>query len=470
MLISQLLKCLNLEFKGEDRDIKYITDNSQNCVSDCIFVCHNGAEKYIDEAIGKGAVLVVAGEKQNENCVKVEDTRKAYSLLCAEFFKNSHKKLKLIGVTGTNGKTTTASMIYHILSANGKKCGLVGTTGYLKCEGEEKSSLTTPDPFELHRLFSEMAKCSTEFCIIEASSQGLFQQRLYPLEFETAILTNITRDHLDYHGTMENYVSAKKELFKKAQRCIINRDDLYFNEISKDIEGELLSYSLKNDEASFTAKSLRFSEGSTDYIIVSEGLIHRLKLQLPGAYNVSNSMAAVVACLKAGISLDGIAAALKTFYGVKGRFEILPLDKDFKVIIDYAHTPDSLKQVLLSLSSFPKNRVITLFGCGGNRDEGKRAEMGSVAVSYSDVVILTEDNPRNEPPLDIIDDILKGMEGTRTPVYVFENRTKAIEYALKIAEKNDIILLAGKGHETYQVIGEKKFPYDERKIVAELLK
>lgn len=469
MLVSKLLECLGCEYQGQDKDVKIITDNSKKCGAESIFVCHESTGKYIDEALKNGAILVVAKEKFNDKCIKVEDTRKAYSLLCAEFFENSHKKLKLIGVTGTNGKTTVASMIYHILSASGKKCGLVGTTGYLKCEGKEESALTTPDPFELHRLFYEMVKCSTEFCVLEASSQGLIQQRLYPLEFESAIFTNITRDHLDYHGTMENYISAKKELFKNSHRCIINKDDPYYKEIEQVSKGEIITYSLKDDEAVFTAKGIRFSEGSTDYLIVSESLIHRLKLRLPGSYNVANSMAAVVACLKEGLSLEEIASALKTFYGVKGRFEILPIDKDYKVIIDYAHTPDSLKQVLLSLASFPKNRVITLFGCGGNRDEGKRAEMGSVAVAYSDVVILTADNPRNEPALDIIDDILKGMKGTKTPVFVFENRTKAIEYALKTARKNDIILLAGKGHETYQIIGDEKIPYDERKIVASIL-
>lgn len=469
MLISRLLQCLDTEFKIEDRDIKYITDNSRKCVPDSIFVCHKGAEGYIDTALQNGAVLVISGEKYNEKCVAVKDTRKAYSLLCAEFFENSHKKLKLIGVTGTNGKTTVSSMIYHILSANGKKCGLIGTAGYLKCKGEEDASLTTPDPFLMHRLFSEMAACNTEFCVIEASSQGLFQERLYPLEFENAVFTNLTQDHLDYHGTMENYRRAKEKLFSASDKCIINADDNYKDCFIAASKQEVITYSLKDDEADFTAKYIKFSEGTTDYVIVSEGLIHRIKLQLPGAYNISNSMAAVICCLQNGISLEGIAAALRTFYGVKGRFEILPLDKDYKVIIDYAHTPDSLKQVLLSLSSFPKNRVITVFGCGGDRDNSKRAEMGKVASLYSDTVIITSDNPRHEKPMKIIEDILKGAEDTGKPIYIFEERRKAIEYALKIAQKNDIILLAGKGHETYQIIGDEKIPCDERKIVAELL-
>ena len=198
-------------------------------------------------------------------------------------------------------------------------------------------------------------------------------------------------------------------------------------------------------------------------------LIHRIKLQTPGNHNIYNSMAAIVAALRCGLTLEEAANALRSFYGVKGRFEILPLKTDYRVIIDYAHTPDSLKQVLLTLSSFNKNRLITLFGCGGERDKSKRGEMGRIAAFYSDVVIITNDNPRHENPTEIIDDILKGTEDTKTPVYIIENRKKAIEYALQKAQKNDIILLAGKGHETYQIIGDEKISFDERKTVAELL-
>lgn len=470
MLISRLLQSIHAEFKTEDKDVKFITDNSEKCVPDSIFVCHEGAEQYIDSAVKKGAILVVAKEKFTENCVIVENTRKAYSLLCAEFFFHSYKKLRLIGVTGTNGKTTVSSMIYHILSAAGKKCALLGTAGYLHCEEENSASLTTPDPFEMHRMFYEMTECGTEFCIMEASSQGLFQERLYPLEFEIGILTNLTSDHLDYHGNMENYRKAKEKLFERSHKSIINADDNYSESFISASKGKVLTYSLKKDEADFTAKYIRFFEGVTDYVIVGNELIHRIKLQTPGNYNIYNSMAALVAAMECGIALQESANSLRNFYGVKGRFEILPIQKDYKVIIDYAHTPDSLKQVLLSLSDFPKNRLITLFGCGGDRDKSKRGEMGKIAAFYSDMVILTSDNPRHEEPSLIIDDILRGMGKTKTPVYIIENRRKAIEYALQKAKKNDIILLAGKGHETYQIIGDEKNPFDERKIVADLIK
>ncbi len=469
MLISRLLQCINAVPLTEDREVENITDNSEKCVPGSIFVCHEGAEKYLSSAMEKGAVLVIAKKKLCENCVTVEDTRKAYSLLCAEFFSHSYKNLRLIGVTGTNGKTTVSSMLYHILSCSGKKCALIGTAGYLRCDEENSATLTTPDPFLMHRMFYEMTKCNTEFCIMEASSQGLFQERLYPLSFEVGVFTNLTPDHLDYHGDMENYRKAKEILFKSSNKSVINADDKNADSFIEASEGKVITYSLKKDEADFTAKYIRFFEGVTDYVIVARELIHRVRLQTPGNYNIYNSMAAIITAMECGISLEESANALKNFYGVKGRFEILPIHKDYKVIIDYAHTPDSLKQVLLSLSSFPKNRIITLFGCGGNRDKSKRGEMGRIAAFYSDMVILTSDNPRDENPSDIIDDIIEGIGITKTPVYIIENRRKAIEYALKKAQKNDIILLAGKGHETYQITSEGKMPFDERKIVASLL-
>ena len=427
MLLSKLLKSIDCELFTEDVEIGFITDNSEKCRENSIFVCHDGAEKFIDSAIQKGAVAVVASEKFRENSVSVIDTRKAYSKLCAEFFSHSYKNLKLIGVTGTNGKTTVSSMLYHILTMSGKNCALLGTTGYLHCGENEEASLTTPDPFEMHRMISEMTECETEYCIMEASSQGLFQERLYQLEFEVSVFTNLTSEHLDYHGNMENYRKAKEKLFSQSKVSVINLDDENAESFLEAAEGERITYSLKKDEADFTAKYIRFFEGVTDYVIVGNELIHRIKLQTPGNHNIYNSVAAIVAALKCGLTLEEAANALRSFYGVKGRFEILPLKTDYRVIIDYAHTPDSLKQVLLTLSSFNKNRLITLFGCGGDRDKTKRGEMGKIAAFYSDVVIITSDNPRHENPSEIIDDILKGTEETKTPVYIIENRKKAIE-------------------------------------------
>lgn len=469
MLISKLLFQSGIEYKNEDKDIKYITDDSRKVREDTLFVCHEKGEDYVRQALERGAVAVIAEKKVCENAIIVEDTRKTYSLLCAAFFGFSHKRLRLIGVTGTNGKTTVSTMLYNILTMAGHKCALFGTVCNKLCGESSESALTTPDSFYMHGKFREMTECNTEYCIIEASSQGLVQQRLYGLEFEAGIFLNLTEDHLDYHGDMESYKNAKKLLFSASRLSVINDDDSYKDEFIAAAAGEVKTYSLKSDEADFTAKCIKFSEGITDYAIVSDGLIHRIKLKIPGAYNVSNSMAAIITALSLGVSLDSCSAALRNFYGVRGRFEIVPTDRDFKIIIDYAHTPDSLRQVLLTLGGFPKNRVITVFGCGGDRDREKRGEMGKIAADYSDMVIVTSDNPRNEEPMDIIRDIVGAVKSTKTPMFIHQDRRKAIEFALKNAKENDIILLAGKGHETTQTVKGEEIPMDERKIIQELL-
>ncbi len=469
MLISQLLFQSGIEYKNEDKDIKYITDDSRKVRQDTLFVCHEKGESYLQQALEKGAVAVIAEKKVCENAIIVEDTRKAYSLLCAAFFGFCHKRLRLIGVTGTNGKTTVSTMIYNILTMAGHKCALFGTVYNKLCGENSTSVLTTPDSFYMHEKFREMTECKTEFCIIEASSQGLCQQRLYGLRFEVGVFLNLTEDHLDYHGEMENYKNAKKLLFSSSRLSVINYDDAYKDEFIGAASGRVKTYSLKSDEADFTAKCIKFSEGNTDYAIVSDSLIHRIKLKIPGAYNVSNSMAAIITALETGVSLESSASSLRNFYGVKGRFEIVPTDRDFKVIIDYAHTPDSLRQVLLTLKNFPKNRIITLFGCGGDREKEKRSEMGKIAAEYSDMVIVTSDNPRNEEPVDIIEDIISSIRDTKTPLYIHKDRKQAIAFALKNAKENDIILLAGKGHETYQIVKGEEIPMDERKIIKELL-
>ncbi len=470
MLISRLLKAIDIAYKEKDADIKFITDDSRKCEKDCIFVCTKKGTDYVETAIKNGAAVVIAEGKVCENCVVVPDARKAFAVLSAEFFQNSNKRLRLIGITGTNGKTTTAEMLYAILTAAGKKCGLISTVRNISGESETVAEYTTPDPFILHRTFYELCEKGAEYCIVECSSQGLNQNRLYGLIFEIGIFTNLTRDHLDYHLTQENYKESKKMLFSESDLSVINLDDKNADEFISSSKGKVITYSLKKDEASFTAKCIKETEEGSDYAFVGDSIIHRIKLKVPGLFNISNSMAALAASVHLGISLDFGAAALRCFYGVKGRMEILPLNEEYKVIIDYAHTPDSLRQVLLSLTNFKKGRLITVFGCGGDRDKDKRRLMGETVAELSDIAVVTSDNPRTEEPQSIIDDILSGMEKSKTPVFIHENRTKAIEYALKTARKDDIILLCGKGHETYQIIGQEKLPYDEREIVLRILK
>ncbi len=470
MLISRLLKAIDKEYKEKDADIKLITDDSRKCEKDCIFVCTEKGNDYVKEALSKGAALVIAQEKLCESCIVVPDAREAYAILSAELFGNCHKRLRLIGVTGTNGKTTVCEMLYSIMTAEGKRCGLTSTVRNITSDAETDAQLTTPDPFTLHRLFYELCRSGAEYCIVECSSQGLSQKRLHGLSFEMGILTNFSQDHLDYHKNEESYLEAKKMLFAQSETGIINLDDPRAEAFISACKGRVFTYSAAKDEADFTAKAVNLSGEGSDYAFVGDSIIHRIKLKLPGLFNISNSMAALSAAVKLGFSLDGCAAGLRNFYGVRGRMELLPVNKEYDVIIDYAHTPDGLRQLLLAVSSFKKGRIITVFGCGGDRDKDKRSIMGSTVCEFSDIAVITSDNPRSEDPQDIIDDILEGTKNSKTTVYIHKNRTKAIEFALKNAAKNDIILLCGKGHEIYQLVGKEKIPYDERQIVLELLK
>ena len=469
MLVSQLFECADFSREIKNKEIKNITDNSLNCCEGSVFICHKSGEKYVNEALSRGAILVVAEKQLCDNCYVTDDVAGEYARLSAEFFGNRHKNLKLIAVTGTNGKTTTANMIYTILTFSGKKCGLMGTVKSNICGEETESMLSTPDPFEMHRMFSRLYDWGAEYCIIEASSQGISEGRLSGLEFYLSVLTNISRDHLDYHGTMENYIESKKSIFPLSQKAIINADDEVSREFIEKCKGKVITYSLDKNEADYVAKSVKTREDGSDYAVIADYAIHRIKLSVPGEFNIMNSLAAVAAGIECNVSLEFCAYALKNFTGVKGRMEIVETSAEYKIIIDYAHTPDAMKKVLLCLNSFPHNRIITVFGCGGERDRDKRAQMGDIALQLSDTVIITSDNPRSEEPVKIIDDILSGMKKSKKSVYIHENRRKAIEYALKIAGKNDIILLAGKGHETYQLIGNEKLPMDEREIVREIL-
>ncbi len=469
MLISQLLNAIDISYKGEDKDIKYITDDSRKCKADSLFVCHRNAQEYIPDALSKGAVFVIGEAGFDKAEVTVEDTRKAFAILCSAFFGDCHKSLRLIGVTGTNGKTTTCYMIHNIMTVSSRRCGLISTVKNNTCKDEFDSELTTPDCFELHRMLSEVKKSGGEFCVIEASSQGLDQKRLYGLHFEAAVLTNLTEDHLDYHGNFENYKNAKLTLFKNSDFAVINFDEPQKDAFICAVDGKAVTYSLFDNSASYTAKCIECNERETNYAFVGDSMIHRIKLKAPGRFNVANSLAAISLCLELGFTLAECANGLRQFYSVKGRMEFLPLNSDFSVIIDYAHTEDSLRQCLLFLNSIKKGRLITVFGCGGNREKEKRGKMGSIVGELSDFVIVTSDNPRFEDPNEIINDIVSGMKKSKKTLFIQENRKKAIEYALKRAEKNDIIFLAGKGHETSQQIGDEKLPFDEREIIKEFL-
>lgn len=476
MLLSQLLKSLEVKSSFTDCEIASVTDKFDNINKGDVFVCikgnrfdaHTLAVRAIEE---KGAAAVVTERDTGAaNQVIVENTRKAYSFMCWEFFSRPTESLKMIGITGTNGKTTVSFLIKHILEEAGKKCGLLGTVINLVGDEERPSSLTTPDPFEMQMLFREMVEKGCEVCIMEVSSQALSQQRVAPIIFDLGIFTNLTQDHLDYHGTMENYKEAKHLLFENCKKVILNDDDEASEYMSSGITAEKVTYSIRNNSSDYTAMNPSLRDRSVAYELVGKNAsISRIKLNIPGEFSIYNSMAAAAAAIEIGVPMDEARNALATSKGVKGRMETVDTDKDYTVIIDYAHSPDGLINVLKSLRKVYTRRIITVFGCGGDRDKTKRPIMGEIAGNMSDIVVVTSDNPRTEEPQAIIDDILAGMGRCKGKIHVVCDRTEAIAKALSLAKKDDVVLLAGKGHETYQILGTTKIHYDEREIVKEIL-
>lgn len=456
-------------------EITGITSDSRNVKPGNVFVCIRGGTSdghtFAKQAADMGAAVIVAEHDTGiSSQIIVKDTRQAYAEMCANYFGRPADKLKLIGVTGTNGKTTVTFLIKQILEKSGKKSGLIGTIQNMIGDRVLPAKYTTPDPYELNSLFSLMLKSGCEYAVMEVSSQALHQQRVYGLKFDQAIFTNFTQDHLDYHKTLENYFAAKKMLFSMCDTAIINEDDPKARELIGGIKCDVRTYSLNNTAADFTAENVEIRADGADYDFVHSNVSEHIRTNLPGRFSVYNSLAAAASTYTAGISADIIAEAMPQIGGVKGRMEVVPTGRDFTVIIDYAHTPDALENVCKTLDGIKSGRLVTLFGCGGNRDKGKRPKMAETAARNSDFLIITSDNPRNEEPGEIIRDILTGLEGCNTPYKVVEDRIEAINYAVKNARKNDIILLAGKGHETYQILKNNKvIELDERKEVAKAL-
>ena len=388
--------------------------------------------------------------------------------MCAKWFGNPADSLKLIGVTGTNGKTSITYMIKSILESAGHKVGLIGTIHNMIGDRIIETKNTTPGVYELNHLFALMKENGCDYAVMEVSSHALDQKRVCNLCFDIAVFTNLTQDHLDYHITMDNYLDAKKKLFKMCKTAVVNADDEYCAKLIEGLDCKVVSYSLE-DSSTYSAKAVKYQPASVEYELVSNDILNHIKFNTGGKFSVYNSMCAAICALELGFPIATVTGAIESISGIKGRAESVPTGKDFTVIIDYAHTPDGLKNILKTFRDCEKNRVIALFGCGGDSDKTKRPIMGSIAVRYADYVIVTSDNPRSEDPSMIIKDILEGTNGSSTPVKVIENRIEAIKYAISIAQKDDIIVLAGKGHETYQILNTGTIHLDEREIVREAL-
>ena len=472
MKLSALLQGVETISSFQDVEIERVTDKDTEISKNTLFVCIDGnrcdGHSLVKLAIEKGAVAVVASrDLKISNQILVADSRKALAIIAANYYGNPAKRLKLIGVTGTNGKTSTTFFIKQILESLGHRCGVIGTVENLIGDSVETSVLTTPEPMELHRLLKRMADNDCEYVAMEVSSQALSQQRVHGLRFSASALTNITVDHLDYHINMENYINAKLTLFEQSDFACINIDDENSRNAINSIKCQVATYSALSNSADYTAKNIVYAQSGVEYLFVGLDCIGKINVQIPGRFTVYNSLCAACVLLGLGHSIDDIITAMVNITTIKGRAETVEIPRSFRVVIDYAHTPDGLFNILNCVREITNGRVITVFGCGGDRDKSKRAEMGEIAGRYSDMAVVTSDNPRTENPLLIINDILCGMEKAKSKIAVIENRRQAIEFVLSKARKGDTVLLAGKGHEDYQIIGTKKFPFDEREIVKE---
>lgn len=479
MLFSQLIK--NLKYKGtfEDFEVSAVTGDSRNEIEkNCVFVCIKGFQLdghiFASDVMARGAgAVVVERDMGLKNQIIVENCREAYALLCCEYYQNPSKEIKVIGVTGTNGKTTVTNVIAQILRQCGYKVGLIGTIENVIDTLHIPAKHTTPDPLELNALFRRMVQAGCEYAVMEVSSHALDQHRLDGTFFEVGVFTNLTQDHLDYHGNMENYFEAKCKLFSKCKKAVINIDDSYGRDLYKSLkengECELTTFSTELDIADFTAKSISLNADGVKFAYVGKDIIERVSFCMPGVFSVSNAMASLTACIKGGLTPEATAKGIGLCEGVRGRTEVLFADNDYTIICDYAHTPDGLEKILLAVKGFARGRVVTLFGCAGNRDATKRPKMAHTVSQNSDFVILTSDNPRNENAQKIINDALEGFKGTSTPYIAIEDRYSAIEWAIDHMQKDDVLLLAGKGHEDYQVLSFGTIGFDEHEIVKSLI-
>ncbi len=460
-----------------DCEITGLTDDSRRVKPGMLFAClrgehfdgHSVAKDMLDA--GAAAVLVDHDLGLGDRQIITPDTRALYGKLCAAWFGHPERKMRFVGVTGTNGKTTITYVLRHIFQQRGYKVGLIGTIQNAIGDTLLHTENTTPFVYDLMALYAEMAEAGCDIVIMEVSSFGLAQERIGDTFFETAIFTNLTQDHLDYHRDMEDYYQAKKLLFSRCNTAVISVDDPYGKRLQREISCPRVTYGCTGGcDFSATDIVLR-SDGATFSLTHNQEEIP-VSMHLCGRFNVSNALAAIAAAGASGFSWKDAVAALETFPGVPGRCEVIPTGKGFTLIRDYAHTPDAIENILQSVKEITKGRLICLFGCGGNRDAAKRPLMLQAAGKYADFIMITSDNPRNENPEAIIADILTGISAIDPPVpyEVVVDRREAILRTMQLAEEDDVIVLAGKGHEDYQILaGNRKIHMDEREIVEEFL-
>ena len=476
MKLSLIARELGIAFSEEDAEISSITYDSRKVESGSLFCCLVGlvsdGHTFAGQAVDKGAAALIVEHRLPYNIPQlvVEDSRKAMALAAACFYGHPEKEMLMLGVTGTNGKTSTTYMVKSIAEQAGKKVGLIGTIQNMIGDEVIETGRTTPESADLFALLRQMADEKVDLVIMEVSSHALVQDRVYGIQYQVALFTNLTQDHLDYHKTFDNYLSAKKLLFSQCDIAVINHDDPHAEKIMEGLECPIYTTGI-HTPASYNASEIDIQTSGVRFLLRTPKGESLIRLHISGLFSIYNAMGAAAMMQQAGFSLEQIVSGLEALKGVAGRLQAVNTNgKPFSVYVDYAHTPDALENVLTTVRAFAKARVLSLFGCGGDRDRAKRPLMGEIGGRHSDYVIITSDNPRSEEPESIVKAIEEGVKKSGAPYTVIVNRREAIAYALSILEENDILVIAGKGHENYQEINGVKHHFDDKEIVEELLR
>ena len=489
--LKDIISTLDVQQVQGDQNVSIqdITADSRAVKLNSLFIALDGAtvdgHNYIDKAVAAGAVAVIVSKPvtvPDDVCViTVSDTRQAMMVCVPYFFDYPANRMRMVGVTGTNGKTTTTHMIRHILKAQGHKVGVIGTVHIMIGDTSYPIHNPTPDVVDLQHILYQMVQENVEYCVMEVSSHALALGRVSGVEFDTAVFTNLTQDHLDFHKTFENYLAAKCKLFEQVSAsdqvkdnkgAVINIDDSYGHRVMEKTTAPTITYSTLG-KGTLNASDVHMSTKNSQYTVNYKGESYPVSMNTTGLFNVYNTLAAIGACLQEGISMEAIDTALKTFSSVPGRFELIEEGQDFAVVVDYAHTPDGLQNILETAKAIKENRIIIVFGCGGDRDATKRPIMGRIAAEYGDKIYVTSDNPRTEDPVQIVKDVEVGVkealrDGTSYEVIV--DRREAINHAIHDAKAGDIVIIAGKGHENYQILKNETIHFDDREEARKALK
>lgn len=479
MKLRELIKNLSIIEMNADAELEIsgVSYDSRKTEKGDMFVAIRGFEadghKFIPKAVENGAAVILCEEKPSCDIpyVLVSDSRYGLAIVSRDFFGDPASEMTMIGITGTSGKTSSSYLIKHMLESKlDAKVGLIGTNGNMIGDEFLHTEHTTPESYELHKLFRHMADSGCTHVVMEVSSHSLTLERVAGIHFDVALYTNLSQDHLDFHGTMEEYAAAKRKLFSMCSLGCFNLDDAWADFMRDGASCRTMTFSTEKNEANLVAKDIRLTADGVRFASVSGDEISMTKLGIPGMFSVYNALGTMSVGLALGLSLADCSDAMSSAKGVKGRLEIVPTGRDFSVVIDYSHKPDALEKVLKTLKPVTRGRLIALFGCGGDRDKLKRPIMGRIAADNADLVVVTSDNPRTEDPDEIIREIVAGMKDKRTPTKVICDRREAIAWAIDNAAQGDVLLLAGKGHEDYQVVGHEKHHMDEREIVSDCLK